>query len=285
MPKQRQFHIDGFTFAAQEWGQAGGVPILALHGWLDNSASFNAVAAKLKGVHLLALDLAGHGHSDHRAGSSRYNIWQDIPDVFAIADAMGWPQFALLGHSRGAMISLLAAGTFPKRISRLGLVEGLWPEPVNISDAPKQLAKSIRQYQRRKNSNLSHYSSIDAAISARQGGRFPLGYEAAKSIVSRGMRSVEGGYVWSSDPCLLTASSFKLSAEHMQAFVARIEVPIKLILAQQGIKGILDKYESQINDIVNLDVEVFPGGHHLHMEEQSSLIAASLQDFFYAQQH
>ena len=159
MPIQRQFHIDGFTFAAQEWGQSGGMPILALHGWLDNSASFNAVAAKLQGLHLLALDLAGHGHSDHRTGSSRYNIWQDIPDVFAIADAMGWQQFALLGHSRGAMISLLAAGTFPKRISRLGLVEGLWPEPVNISDTPKQLAKSIRQYQRRKNSKLSHYAS------------------------------------------------------------------------------------------------------------------------------
>jgi pimeloyl-ACP methyl ester carboxylesterase len=283
MPNQRQFYIDGFTFAAQEWGQADGIPVLALHGWLDNSASFNAVAAKLKGVHLLALDLAGHGQSDHRAGSSRYNIWQDIPDVFAIADAMGWQQFALLGHSRGAMISLLAAGTFPKRISRIGLVEGLWPEPVSISDAPRQLAKSIRQYQSRKSSKLSHYASIDAAIAARQGGRFPLGYEAAKSIVTRGVCSVAGGYIWSSDPCLLMASSFKLSAEHIQAFVACIEVPIKLILAQQGIKGILDKYEAQINAIVNLDVEIFPGGHHLHMEEQSSLVSASLEAFFYAQ--
>lgn len=280
MPVERSFDIDGFHFAAQEWGEPGGIPVLALHGWLDNSASFNRLAVDLKGIHLLAVDLAGHGFSDHRVGTSRYNLWQDIPDVFAVADAMGWKNFALLGHSRGAMISLLAAGTFPKRITQLALIEGLFPEPVEIADAPKQLAKSIRQYQGRKAAGHPHYDSVGDAIQARMGGRFPLSLEAATDIVERGLKPVEGGYCWSSDPCLLMASAFKLSEEHLQAFVAQIESPMKLVLANGGVKGLLQSYESQISQIKNLDIDCLTGGHHLHMESEAREVAELLSSFF-----
>lgn len=280
MPIERSFAIDGFHFAAQEWGEPGATPVLALHGWLDNSASFNRVAAQLKGVHLLAVDLAGHGLSDHRVGSSRYNLWQDIPDIFALADAMGWQKFALLGHSRGAMISMLAAGTFPKRITQLALIEGLFPEPVDIADAPRQLAKSIRQYQSRKAASQSHYDTVYDAIRARMGGRFPLSLEAATEIVQRGLKPMAEGYCWSSDPCLLMASAFKLSEDHLWAFVDRIVSPMKLILADQGVKGLLRSYQSQINQIENLEVDILTGGHHLHMESEAADVAALLSNFF-----
>lgn len=280
VPVERIFDIDGFQFCAQQWGDPGGIPVLALHGWLDNSASFNRVAAQLQGVNLLAIDLAGHGLSDHRVGSSRYNLWQDIPDVFAVADAMGWQRFALLGHSRGAMISLLAAGTFPKRITQLALIEGLFPEPVDIADAPKQLAKSIRQYHSRKAASQSHYDTFNDAVLARMSGRFPLSFDAATEIVARGVVAVEGGYCWRSDPCLLMASAFKLSEEHLRAFVSRIESPIKLILAEQGVKGMLQNYQSQLEQIKNLSVDTLTGGHHLHMEAEACDVAQLLNDFF-----
>lgn len=279
-PVERSFTIDGFQFSAQEWGEPGGIPILALHGWLDNSASFNRVAAALSGVHLLALDLAGHGFTDHRVGSSRYNLWQDIPDVFAVADEMGWQKFSLLGHSRGAMISLLAAGTFPKRITQLALIEGLFPEPVDIVNAPKQLAKSIRQYQSRKVASQSHYDTVEGAIRARMGGRFPLSLQAATEIVQRGLRPVVGGYCWTSDPCLLMSSAFKLSEDHLRAFVDRIVSPMKLILADHGVKGLLCSYEAQISQIKNLDVVTLSGGHHLHMESEAAEVADLLSTFF-----
>lgn len=280
VPVERSFTIDGFQFSAQEWGEAGGIPILALHGWLDNSASFNCVAASLSGVHLLALDLAGHGYTDHRVGAGRYNLWQDIPDVFAVADVMGWQNFALLGHSRGAMISLLAAGTFPKRITQLALIEGLFPEPVDIADAPKQLAKSIRQYQSRKAASQSHYDTIEEAVQARMGGRFPLSMEAAAEIVQRGLKPMNEGYCWSSDPCLLMASSFKLGEDHLRAFVDRIVSPMKLILADNGVKGLLQSYQSQIDQIKNLEVDILTGGHHLHMESEAAEVADLLSAFF-----
>ena len=122
---EKTFTLNGFTYAAQYWGDGAGMPIIALHGWLDNSASFSVLAPQLEGVQLLALDLAGHGYSDHRAGLLDYGIWSEVPDIFAIADQMGWQRFALMGHSRGAMLAFLAAGALPERISHLILIDAL----------------------------------------------------------------------------------------------------------------------------------------------------------------
>ena len=47
--------------AALGWRQAGLPRVLALHGWLDNAASFAPLAPLLHGLDLVALDLPGHG--------------------------------------------------------------------------------------------------------------------------------------------------------------------------------------------------------------------------------
>ena len=53
-------HIE---LAAHLFGPADGLPVIALHGWLDNANSFSRLAPQLKGLRIVALDLAGHGYS------------------------------------------------------------------------------------------------------------------------------------------------------------------------------------------------------------------------------
>ena len=96
-------------------GLRGGTPgaprVLALHGWLDNAASFVPLAAEFErsGLHieLVAPDLPGHGRSAHLAPGADYSFAGALHAVLDIADALGWDQFALLGHSMGAGIASL----------------------------------------------------------------------------------------------------------------------------------------------------------------------------------
>ncbi len=283
MPRQLAFTLDGLRFAAQAWGEPGQLPVLALHGWLDNSASFSVLAPLLEGVELVALDMAGHGQSDHRPGSAPYNIWEDVAEIFAIADQLGWERFALLGHSRGAIISMLAAGTFPERITHLGLIEGLLPEPTPVADAPEQLAQSIRSIRSLSAKPLTLYPDIAAAVRARERGAFPLSQSAAAILTERGLTPVAGGFHWSTDQRLLAPSAFKLTREHMSAFIARIKAPIKLVLAQQGIPKRFANFQREVDIFPQVDVVYLPGGHHLHMEADATAVAEALNPFFVSQ--
>ncbi len=66
-------HIE---LAAHLFGPEDGLPVIALHGWLDNANSFVRLAPKLKGLRIVALDMAGHGHSGHRPVGAGYALLQ-----------------------------------------------------------------------------------------------------------------------------------------------------------------------------------------------------------------
>lgn len=278
--QELSFTVDGLQFAAQAWGNPEHFPILALHGWLDNSASFCALAPLLKDVYLVAVDMAGHGQTSHRLGSFAYNIWEDVAEIFAVADQLGWKEFALLGHSRGGIIATLAAGTFPERIIRLGLIEGLLPEPTRSEDAPKQLALSIAGVKAQAEKTLSVYSDIATAIKVRERGMFPLSYSAAKVLTERGLKKIDNGYQWSTDQRLLAPSAVKLLPEQIAAFISRIVCPSLLILADDGMPKLFPKYVNSVNAYSHIAVTHLSGGHHLHMEQEVTAVAEVFNSFF-----
>lgn len=279
-PRELQFEVNGMLFSAQEWGASGQLPVLALHGWLDNSASFFALAPQLNNLHIVAVDLAGHGRSEHRPGQMAYTPWDDINDLLAIADQLGWERFAFLGHSRGAIISTLTAGAFPERVLCLGLVEGLLPEPGLPEDAPVQLAKAIGGLRSQLQKSPSIYPDINVAIKARERGMFPLGYEAARALTERGVVAQDGGFSWSTDPRLLAPSILRLSREQLSAFVNNISAPVKLLLATEGLPKLYTNYLQQVAKFPHINYELLEGGHHLHMEQEVDVVAQKLNEFF-----
>ena len=50
-PTERQLDINGLNYALRCWGDADHPPILAVHGWLDNAASFDVIAPRLARDH------------------------------------------------------------------------------------------------------------------------------------------------------------------------------------------------------------------------------------------
>ena len=105
---------------------APGVPIVAIHGWMDNAATFDRMAPLMPGHPFVAMDLPGHGFSDPRPAGFRYHNTDYFDDVLAVLDAL-YPQqkVILLGHSLGAGIQMMLAGLLPERVQALVMIEGL----------------------------------------------------------------------------------------------------------------------------------------------------------------
>ena len=221
------------SLAAREWGPTNGQPVLALHGWLDNAASFDRLAPLLPDHHLIALDLAGHGRSQHRHPSVVHHFIDWAPEVVAVANALEWPTFGLVGHSMGAGISTLVAGTFPDRVQYLVLLEGAGPLAADASRAPAQLASALEDEARALAASARIFPDLDTAVEARLRDS-DLDRDAARLLVERGSEAVDAGVRFTHDARLRTRSRTRLTENQVLAFLSAITCPVLAVRALQG---------------------------------------------------
>jgi pimeloyl-ACP methyl ester carboxylesterase len=279
MPVERRFRLPGLTLAAEVWGAAGNRPVLASHGWLDNAGSFALLAPLLPDCEIVALDLAGHGQSDSRSPDSAYNLWQDVGDLADVADELGWQRCTLLGHSRGAGISMLFAATFPERVDKLILLEGGLPLTGEAADAPAGLAEALREARALRGKTGRIFPQRAMAIAERAAGFSKVTPAAAEVLARRSLREVPGGFQWHADQRLKAQSELRLTPEHVRAFARRVTAPVLLLFAAESPFADRPLYREMPSLFADIEVERVPGGHHCHLEGSEAAIAERIRRF------
>jgi pimeloyl-ACP methyl ester carboxylesterase len=117
---------DGRTLAYAVWGDPDGFPILGLHGtpgcrlerWPHEELYVEL------GVCLVTHDRAGYGRSDRRHGRS---VADEVDDVRALADELGFERFGVTGGSGGGPHGLACAAMLPDRVVRATCRVGVAP--------------------------------------------------------------------------------------------------------------------------------------------------------------
>lgn len=115
-----------------------GTPILALHGFPDDSRIYDRLAPHLSPHRLLALDFGGFGHSDR-------TDYTDLPDrrreeeVGAALDALDLPTVTLIGHDASGAVAIDYAMAHPDRVDHLVLLNCYYG-----NDAALRLPEMIR---------------------------------------------------------------------------------------------------------------------------------------------
>ncbi|MEA3301046.1 MAG: alpha/beta hydrolase [Porticoccaceae bacterium] len=279
-PEELHFEVFGKHFAARRWGRGRPIRVLALHGWRDNCASFDFLAPLLADCDLVAPDLAGHGHSDWRSADAPYTVWQDVGELLAIVDELGWERFCLLGHSRGAAIATLLAGSHPARVERLVLLDNLFPAPVLAADAPAQLAAAIADRRALAGWKPRYHPGFDDALAARTRGPLALPLDAARALALRGVEKSPEGYYWRGDPRLGAASEVKFSEEHALAFVKALTFPVLLLLGADSPIRRDDDMTRWAGSNEQIAVREVSGGHHMHMDGGLGETAGRVAAFF-----
>ena len=244
-------------------------PVIALHGWLDNAASFIPIAEFMTGFHLVALDLPGHGKSEHRCGVNAYHFVDYAADVVLAADALGFEHFSLLGHSLGAGVAGLVASVAPERIKRLALVEGLAPVTGRPDDVCNQLRKHIDKARDARRTPSVYLNKDEAVVARQNAGDFSLA--SAELIAERNLVAGEDGFRWHTDRCLRQPSPVYLSEDHVKAYLKKIECETLLVRSSNGIIMNWDSLRGREPYVENLTLVDIEGGHHCHMDDPQSV--------------
>jgi pimeloyl-ACP methyl ester carboxylesterase len=276
MPTEREFQFRGVRLSALEW-DGKGPPVIAIHGWLDNAASFLPIAPLLKNLHLMAPDLIGHGHSGHLPEAADYHLSDSCRWIVALADAMGWERFALIGHSMGASVASITAAAVPERVAGLVMIDGIGPLAVRPEQEVKRLRILFAEAKEEKPPRP--WRDLESAVAIRQRlGRFAIGSEAAMLIARRGMRKTEDGFLWRHDERLQGAGTHYYSEEQSETILRNIEAPSLLVSADDGAFKGWRGLEARIACVPQLHHVILHGGHHLHMEHPQA-VAMVINDF------
>jgi len=277
--REIDIQLPHLRLAARAWGDEKLPKLLALHGWLDNAASFDRLAPLLcEHFHIVALDFPGHGRSDWRAAGAWYHHVDYPGDVLAAADALGWDKFGLLGHSLGGAVASSVAAICPERIEQLLLIEALGPPTGDVSQTLTSLQNALRDRAAVGDKSLRVFADAATAVAARRKAN-ALSEGAATALVERGIKAVPGGFVWSTDPRLTLSSPQRFLEEQILVVLRGIRAPTFVLLAQPEQpylkREMIDRRIAQVADI---EVQRVAGTHHLHLEDPQP-VAAAILDF------
>ncbi len=277
--EERRIDIPGRSLSGRAWGEPAGAPYLCLHGWLDNANSFNRLAPALGELNLLALDFAGHGRSDHLPPGCHYFPLGYIQDLLFVADRLGWERFGLIGHSMGAGIASELAGLFPERISRVVLIDGMVHHEGGPAEGNQRNRLALEQMLKAEAKTPPVYPDTES-MARRVTEATDQSLDAARELVARGHRQVEGGVTWRTDPRIRFATPLRISARQIDALMEATTAPTLLLTAAEGDRWYRGGLERRMQHHRYLQVEELAGPHHLHLEpEHAETVATRVRSF------
>lgn len=183
--------VGGARISYLAWGARGKRGLLFVHGGGANAHWWTHVAARFAGeFRVLAIDLSGHGDSDHR---EEYSLEQWTDEVIAVAEHGGIAgQPVVVGHSMGGFVTIVSAALHGERLAGVIVCDSpvSEPDPEITSHAANGFGSGGRSY-----------ATVDEAVA-----RFrtvpPQEHYLAfvmDHVARQSLRSTPDGWVWKLD--------------------------------------------------------------------------------------
>ncbi|GBD25510.1 Esterase YbfF [bacterium HR30] len=225
---ERFFRSGTLRIHFRDWGRPELPPLVIVHGLRDHSHSFDDLARSLiDRFHVLAIDLRGHGDSET---TPYYAFGHFVLDLHNMVRALRLKKPVLLGHSFGGEVVAHYSGCFPDVPSKVILIEGLGPPPINMDDAVRRTVEGFARVDR---AFAGHPGLPDLEAAYRRlRERNPRLPEAkARELALLGTRAREDGTLeWKFDPMLATmAVTGPYHLEYNMAVWRHITAPVLII--------------------------------------------------------
>ena len=293
-PKPLRVRSHRIEVAALDYGNPAAPSMLLVHGMRDLAWSLDSIAQAFRErFHVVALDLRGHGDSDH---VGYYALPHFILDVRASVRGLQLERPVLVGHSFGAEVVAQYAGLFPEVPRATVLIEGLGPPPwegEGSREAGTFWARSMVERLDAIDPEGRALASLDEAAERILASHPRLDPARARFLAEQGTRPhPRGGLRWKWDPFLVTTwGSFNFG--QMEQMWSRVAAPtLALNGARSGefwrrdlgkarrggdLEGYLapDELQRRLDCFPDVEcVEIPRAGHMVHFDEPDALNAA-----------
>lgn len=285
MASPRSHHLKlgtGLSYHLLEWDGGGDHTVILIHGFLDQARSWEAMleAGFDVGLHVLAPDMRGHGDSEWIGAGGYYHFPDYLADLHEIVEARARPRLSLVGHSMGGSIAAYYTGTFPARVERLALLEGLGPQEASDS-TPDRVAAWLSACKRVRERAPKSYESV-AAAAARLLALDPLLSAAqAQAMAARWTTVVADGRVrFKHDPLHTTPSPLGFSTVVARQFWTRVRCPTLLVYGGASrLRLPQEEEERRASAFADARTVVLEGAGHTLQRHQPSALARCLRQF------
>ncbi|MGV2289857.1 alpha/beta hydrolase [Trinickia sp. YCB016] len=167
-------------------------PVIVLHGWFGDARSFAPMEYALDRDTFTYVFMDYRGYGQMKSAHGDYSIDEIAHDALALADALGFDTFSLIGHSMGGMAIERVAMLAPKRVRMLIPVAPVPSCGVEFDDTRRTLFESA----------VERIESRQAIIDRSTGHRLPAAWVQAKAMYSwtHSSKHAYGAYLeaWSS---------------------------------------------------------------------------------------
>ncbi len=282
-PVELKLTARGLSLQALAFGDAGKPPLLALHGWMDNAASFTPLASLLDQFYVVAVDLPGHGKSDFRPSGASYFHADYALDVAHAADELGFDSFVLVGHSMGGGVATLVAAAIPEKVRHLVLIDGLGPYSNAAEKTGSQIRRAVVQSLAPR-SEPRRYKSYKELLERRAKASPDIDRNALALIVERNAVELaddagQACWQWSTDPRLKLASPTRLTHEGVIHMLGDIQSPILNLVASTGMMTRFPAFAERRETLSGARTVMIDGHHHFHLDGCVEQVADEIRNF------
>ncbi|KAL0111629.1 hypothetical protein PUN28_013072 [Cardiocondyla obscurior] len=272
--KEIEIPVPWGKVAGKLWGSQDKQPILAMHGWQDNAASFDNIAPLIaKNTPVLAIDLPGHGLSSWLPPGSMYNELVYFLLIKRIKKYFEWERLKVMVHSLSAMTTYWYAATFPKEMQYVIALDFFKFPVIKPNSYAADFGKAVDAFFKFEENNIQPSYTRDEIMKKASVGFLQTLDEASYiTLMTRGTtQQKDGKYVINRDPRVRVVPVHTMfSQEQLDTFAKFITCPYLIIKGDINVYG-----EKKENFYKTLEVlkaandkvyfESISATHHLHL--------------------
>jgi pimeloyl-ACP methyl ester carboxylesterase len=279
-PISHFFYSDRLKLQFWDFGTQGKPPLILVHGGLDHARNWDWVAKALREeFHVYALDLRGHGNSAWAPGAL-YSVAEHVLDLSVLVDIINRPPVTIIGHSLGAITTLLYAGVYPERVRKIVAIEGVGlPLQEGRYSAPERMRRWIEKVRAAENRTPHSYPNLAAAVARMKEANPFLSDEVAEHLTLHGTNwNADGSIIWKFDNYARLFPPYGANLEEAAEVLRRIACPTLLFWGRQSFAKDpeTDPLAREIAD--RRVVKVDQAGHWLH-HDQLAIFLRETQQF------